>query len=934
MEAVGKRLAVAVVALGLALSGCSGGSAGSGGGAGGGSAGGSGGGSGGGAGGAGGGGAGSATAEVSVTPVDFASVGCAAAATTKKVTVKNTGTAALTFSTSVAGASSFKASPASGMVAGGASADVIVSAAVPSSANAGVDQTATLTINTSDSAHAKFDVPLKLKTSGVTLALVPTVASFGVLPVGIQAPNLPLTLTNNGNVPATLSFTQPADAQFGLTWAGSPGAATVGVGASVAMLAARFKPSKITASSAPALIGVAEPVCGTASVFSIPMTGQGTNGVVGFSSTDVFFGTNGRVDCGTQAAAKTFTITNGGNQAFAWTGTLGKGASSPFSFSPTSGTVPANNGSITITVNTTAGIPAVASTAAEAFGDTLSIVTDVANDTSHPITLHQTANGAILSLAPSSLDFGLVPINNTANAPFSVVNDGNAAASVTLTSDNTSFNLNPAGPTAINGGASGAVTATFAPGTSVVPQTAHASAAVDAATVLCAPLPPALTMTGTGTNGSVSYSPVALDFGAVNCGTSASAKTVTFTNNGNQAYTVSAALGKGASSSFTISMSPDSGVVASDGGTVVITATPGPIPQTSPVTPNLYGDTLTVTTNVSADSPHDIPLRETARGSIFAISTTSINFGSVAVGANASSQFTASNTGNAAGTISFTSGQPAIFNLPINAVVSPNTNSSQTGNFTPVAAMGYSDTANITLSSGTVLCQPLPFSSISLSGSGSSGNVVALSASSLTFGAGGLVPCGTTAGAQTVSVTNNSSQTLSLSFALTGGAGSAYTVSGPATVAASQMATVTITPKAIPATSSTATDAFADTLSITATGGVVNEAHTVALHETAEGAILTFNPSAISYSASGSKAFTVNNSGNLSAPYTLAVGGANASLYSVSPTAGTVSGGGSVSSSATYARPLLGGATAATVTMSSSVGRCAPLPAPLALTGN
>ena len=212
--------------------------------------------------------------------------------------------------------------------------------------------------------------------------------------------------------------------------------------------------------------------------------------------------------------------------------------------------------------------------------------------------------------------------------------------------------------------------------------------------------------------------------------------------------------------------------------------------------------------------------------------------------------------------------------------------------------------------------------------------MVALSGSSLTFGTAGLVPCGTTAGAQTVSVTNNSSQTLTLALTLAGGAASPYTVSGPATVAASATAMVTVTPKAIPATASTTTDGFADTLSIGATGGVVSESHTVALHQTAQGAILTFNPTALSFSASGSKAFTVNNSGNLSAPYTLAVGGTNASLYTVGPSAGTASGGCSVSSSATYARPLLGGNTSAAVASSTSVGRCAPLPAPLALTGN
>ena len=61
--------------------------------------------------------------------------------------------------------------------------------------------------------------------------------------------------------------------------------------------------------------------------------------------------------------------------------------------------------------------------------------------------------------------------------------------------------------------------------------------------------------------------------------------------------------------------------------------------------------------------------------------------------------------------------------------------------------------------------------------------------------------------------------------------------------------------------------------------------------------------------------------------------GTNANLYTVSPAAGNVVGGGSASSSAAYARPLLGGNTSANVALSTSAVRCAPLPAPLALNG-
>lgn len=870
-------------------------------------------------------------AAISPAALDFPQAPCGAPAT-KDVTVSNTGDAALTVTASTGTSSTFSVSPASASVAAGASAHFTVTAAVAATSAANADFAGVLTLTTNDAAGKK-DIALTAKSAGVTLTLTPSVASFGVLPVNTVAPALPLTLTNTGNLPATVSITQPLDAQFSAQWlVGSPTGFTLAPGESLAGLTASFTPARITPSAGSAEISVTEAKCG-ASVASIPMTGQGTNGNLSLSTSDVFFGTNGRVNCGTQSPSRTLSLVNTGNQAFAWTATLGKSTSSPFTITPSSGTVPANNGTVTITITTT-GIPAQAVTTDDAFGDVLTIVTDVANDVSHPVNLHQTANGAVLAFAPSALDFGLVPVNTTTSAPFDVINAGNTSPMITLTSSNTKFSLQPASPVAAMGGSRLVVTGTYAPGSSVLAESSMVSLTLDAAEPLCGPLPSALPLTGQGTSGSVSFSPVALDFGAVNCGSTPAPRTVTFRNDGNQAYTVTPSLGRDAGSPFVVTMAPASGLVEVDGGTVVITVAPAAIPQVSAVTPDLYGDTLTVRTDVPADNPRDIPLRLTARGSIFALSTNALNFGSVAVGATASSQFTLSNSGNATGGLVFTPGQPGIFGLPANAQVGPNASTGQTGTMTPMGAMSYSDTASIAPASGTVLCQPLPFTTMSLAGAGTAGNVLALSTSSLTFGTGGLVPCGTTATARTVIVTNNSAQSLALSLTLADAANSAYTVSGPSTVAAGAMATITVTPKPVPATSSTAPDAFADTLSITGTGGPINESHTVALHETAQGAVITLNPAALTFTNGQSKNFTVNNSGNLSAAYTLAVAGSNPGSFTVTPTSGTAAGGGSVTEGASYAKPLLSGPQSATVTLSTTAGRCAPLPAALTLSGN
>lgn len=870
-------------------------------------------------------------AAVSAASLDFPQAACGASVT-KEVTVSNSGDAALTVSASTSGATVFSVSPPSASVAPGASARFTVTAAVAATSAANVDFAGVLTFTTNDAAGKK-DVALTAKSAGVTLSLTPSVASFGVLPVNTVAPALPLTLTNTGNVPATLSITQPLDAQFSLQWlVGDPSGFTLAPGQSVPGLSARFTPIRSTPSAGTAQLAVAEAQCGS-SVAAVPMTGQGTNGSLSLSTSDLFFGDNGRVDCGTQAPSRTLGLVNTGNQAFSWTATLGKGTTSPFTVTPSSGTVPANNGTVTLTLTTTA-IPAQAVTTDDAFGDVLTLVTDVANDVSHPVNLHQTAHGAVLAFAPSAVDFGPVPVNTTTSAPFDVINSGNTAPMITLTSSNPKFSLLPASPLAAVGGSRLVITGTYAPGTSVLPETSMVTLTLDAGEPLCGPLPTALPLTGQGTSGSVSSSPVALDFGAVNCGTTPAPRTVTFRNDGNQAYTVTPALGRDAGSPFVVTMTPSTGVVGVDGGTVVITVTPNAIPQVSAVTPDLYGDTLTVVTDVPGENPRDIPLRLTARGAIFSISTNALNFGSVPVGATASSQFTVSNSGNATGALVFTPGQPGLFGLPANAQVSANASTGQTATMTPLGAMSYSDTASIAPASGTVLCQPLPFTSLSLAGAGTAGNVVALSASSLTFGAGGLVPCGTTAAARTVTVTNNSAQALALTLTLAGGASSPYTVSGPANVAAGAMATVTVTPRPVPSTSSTAPDAFADTLSITSTGGPVDETHTVALHETAQGAVLTLNPTALSFTYGQSKNFTVNNSGNLPAAYTLAVGGNNPNSFAATPTSGTSAAGGSVTHGVTYNKPLLSGPQSASITLTTTAGRCAPLPAALPLSGS
>jgi hypothetical protein len=212
--------------------------------------------------------------------------------------------------------------------------------------------------------------------------------------------------------------------------------------------------------------------------------------------------------------------------------------------------------------------------------------------------------------------------------------------------------------------------------------------------------------------------------------------------------------------------------------------------------------------------------------------------------------------------------------------------------------------------------------------------VVFQSETTLTFGVGGLVPCGTQAVARTFTLRNDASRALSLAYALTGSP-SAYDVSGPALVAVGATALVTVTPRLLPSPADTSPDFFAETLTVTAAGGPVNEAHPVALHLTAQGAKLAFSPTTLActavFPATDTLDFFVENSGNAAATYALARAGSP--RFALTSTATVVAGNNRATGSITFTPAALEGPQSGTLALSSSSTLCAPLPADLVLTG-
>jgi alpha-tubulin suppressor-like RCC1 family protein len=138
-----------------------------------------------------------------------------------------------------------------------------------------------------------------------------------------------------------------------------------------------------------------------------------------------------------------------------------------------------------------------------------------------------------------------------------------------------------------------------------------------------------------------------IDFGGTDCGTTAIPRVLTITNNSPNSFNFNTGLALGAESPYEV-IPANGAVLARSQLTVMIYSKP--IPQDSEITDNLYGDTLTVTTDKDGDKPHTVAIKQTAQGAIFEASTEAVNFAApVPMGTVGTAPIMITNVGNAAG---------------------------------------------------------------------------------------------------------------------------------------------------------------------------------------------------------------------------------------------------------------------------------------------
>ena len=364
-------------------------------------------------------------------------------------------------------------------------------------------------------------------------------------------------------------------------------------------------------------------------------------GATAVSPTSLAFGSQ---HVGTTSTAQTVTLRNTGNAALsitslALTGTNG----SNFAETNTCGKSLAAGAHCTISVTFT---PSASGNRTASLS-----ITDNARGSPQRVSLSGTGTAAVVSLSPTSLAFGSQAVGKTSTVhTVTLSNTGNAALSSTslaLTGTNASdfAQTNTCG-SSVAAGAHCTISVTFKPSasgsrTASVRITDNASGS-----------PQTVSLSGTGTQTAaaaaaaaavVSLSPTSLAFGSQPVGTPSTAQTLTLSNTGNAALSItSLALTGSNASDFAQTNTCGSSVAGGANCTISVRFTPAASGTRSAA--------VTLTDNATG-SPQKVSLSGTgtATSALVSLSPTSLAFGNQSLGTTSAAQaLTLSNTGNAA----------------------------------------------------------------------------------------------------------------------------------------------------------------------------------------------------------------------------------------------------------------------------------------------
>jgi Abnormal spindle-like microcephaly-assoc'd, ASPM-SPD-2-Hydin len=695
---------------------------------------------------------------LSPTSLAFGNQQTNATSAAKTVTLTNSGTAALTISSigltgsntgDFAQTNTCPISPST--LAAGANCSISVTFA-PSATGS-----RSASVSISDNAGGS---PQGLALSGTGTApavtLSPTSLSFSSQPTGTTSAGQPVTLTNSGTAPLTISsvgMTGSNATDFGQTNTCPLGPSTLAVNGTCT-ITVTFSPT--ATGTRTASVSIADNAGGSPQSIALSGTGTTPAPVVSLNPTSLAFGTQ---QTGTTSAAQTITVTNSGN-ADLTISSIGLSGGNTGDFGQTN-TCPLSPS--TLAANSSCTISVTFSPAATGSRSASVSIADNAAGSPQTVAVSGTGTGPAVSLNPTSLTFASQTVNTTSAAQsVTLTNSGNAPLTIssigitgTNTGDFAQTTTCPVSPSTL------AVNGTCTIGVTFTPSATGSRSASVSITDNAADSPESVALSGTGIAPApaVTLNPTSLAFGNQQTGTTSAAQSVTVTNSGTAALTISSIALAGTNAgdfgqTTTCPLSPSTLAVNSS-CTISVTFSP------------TATGSRTASVSISddaANNPQSVALSGTGTSPAVSLSPTSLAFGNQTTNTTSPAQsVTVTNSGTAPLTISsigITGTNTGDFGQTTTCPLSPSTlavNGTCTISVTFTPTTTGSRTASVTITDNAADSPE----SVALSGTGiAPAPAVTLNPTSLAFGNQVI---NTTSAAKTVTLTNSGTAALSIS---------------------------------------------------------------------------------------------------------------------------------------------------------------------------
>ncbi len=549
---------------------------------------------------------------VSTSSLSFGSQNVGSSSVPQNVVLTNAGSAPLSiFTISTTSAQYVETNSCPTTLLAGANCSISVTFSPTTSGT--LSANLTITDNASGSPHT-----VSLLGTGVAAGVQfsPTALTFASQVVGTTSPAQVVTLTNTGSTALTITSIT-ASTNFGQTNnCGSSVAA--GAACSITMT---FTPT--TTGTLTGTISVADNATGSPQTVGLTGTGASAPGV-SLAPTSLTFATQ-TVD--TTSPTQTITLTNTGAGPLTITSV---GTTGDFSQTNNCGTSVAAGGTCTINVAFT---PIVTGTRTGTV-----VVTDNASNSPQSATLTGAGSSASVTFAPASVTFANQTVN-TSSAARSIKLTNNTGAKLTVSKVTASANYSQTNNcSSVNAGATCLIGVTFTPTTTGV--ISGTLTLTDSASTS----PQTVPLTGTGIAASLVFSPPSLTFADQTVGTSSTASTVTLTNSGTAALTITSVTITGTNAAdYSQTNTCGSSVAAGASCSINVVFTP------------TASGTRTASISVAdsaVGSPQTVPLTGTGIAPAVTLSPTSLVFASQVLGTTSPAKsVTLSNTGNATLTI-------------------------------------------------------------------------------------------------------------------------------------------------------------------------------------------------------------------------------------------------------------------------------------------